>query len=127
MKITIESTPDLVPCRGIECRRWEGITGGGARCHVFVASIGIASGMDAAEFERELLDITAQQHASPGVGTMEAAMQRAETLQDLRDAHSALRAIQRKIDETELDPEEHNPRLSEAITGIIGQVLRGGA
>lgn len=54
MKITLESTSQIVQCNGINCRVWEGTTDSGARLTAFIVRVAVDPEDDASEFEREL-------------------------------------------------------------------------
>jgi hypothetical protein len=54
VKITIESTDATTGIDGVEVRVWEGTTGDGIPCKVFVHRLAVANEEDAAAFEREL-------------------------------------------------------------------------
>ena len=54
MKITIESTTEVVELNGIQCRVWEGETAAGVKVQVLVPRIAVHKTEDASEFEREL-------------------------------------------------------------------------
>jgi hypothetical protein len=58
MTITIESTPHITtdPIEGKPCRVWNGVTGGGTECILFVRLIAVSKDQDARQFERELLE-----------------------------------------------------------------------
>jgi hypothetical protein len=56
MKITIESTREIVAIDGIEARLWNGRTAGGIRCTVFVCRIAVHKDESQDEFQRELQD-----------------------------------------------------------------------
>lgn len=57
MKITIESTDQIVTVDGMEMRRWLGITDQGTKCDVFVRRLRVAHSEDASQFERELREM----------------------------------------------------------------------
>lgn len=54
MKITLESTSQIVQFNGINCRVWEGKSESGARLTAFVVRIAVDPEDDASELEREL-------------------------------------------------------------------------
>jgi hypothetical protein len=60
MKITIESTTQIVDVNGVPARIWEGATDSGIPVHCFVTRIAVQKGQDASEFELEL-----QEHRPP--------------------------------------------------------------
>lgn len=59
MKITLESTGELVPIDGRLCRVWQGATLAGVTVTAFVARVAVAPDADASEFQRELLETAA--------------------------------------------------------------------
>lgn len=57
MKITVESTSEIVTMNGVRARVWRGATGSGAEVIVFITRIGVAESArpeERAAFEREL-------------------------------------------------------------------------
>jgi hypothetical protein len=60
MKITIESTSEVVALNGVRARVWQGKTDSGIPVAAFVASIAVDRAEDCAEFDRQL-----QAHAEP--------------------------------------------------------------
>jgi hypothetical protein len=60
MKLTLESTPQIILYDGIPTRVWVGTTESGCRVTAFVTSVAVDSGQDASEFEREL-----SEHVAP--------------------------------------------------------------
>ena len=54
MLITITSTDQLVTMDGVPCRVWEGITGDGTACKVFVHRLAVLDTEDTARFDAEL-------------------------------------------------------------------------
>ena len=54
MKITLQSTGQIVRLDGIECRVWEGTTGKGVAITAFIPRVAVNVEADASEFEREL-------------------------------------------------------------------------
>jgi hypothetical protein len=54
MKITIESTPQIVEINGGLVRVWDGVTESGRKCYVFVHTIAVHESEDATEFDREV-------------------------------------------------------------------------
>lgn len=56
MRITLESTRQIVECNGVECRVWEGTTAAGVKLTAFVARVAVERSDDAREFERDLLE-----------------------------------------------------------------------
>ncbi|NJM09417.1 MAG: hypothetical protein HC883_00505 [Bdellovibrionaceae bacterium] len=54
MKITIESTSEIIQVNGVPARVWEGKTESGIDVFCLVTRIGIDKDADATEFEREL-------------------------------------------------------------------------
>lgn len=56
MKLTIESTSQIVEINGGPGRVWIGRTEGGVECFVVVAAIAVRHDADQAEFERDLYE-----------------------------------------------------------------------
>jgi len=56
MEIRIKPTDQVTRIDGVECRVWEGTTGRGIKCHVFVHRIAVHLSQSAEEFERELTE-----------------------------------------------------------------------
>jgi hypothetical protein len=56
MKITLESTSQIVQLDGVECRVWEGKTASGVPLTAFIARVAVEVGHDASEFQRELAE-----------------------------------------------------------------------
>lgn len=65
MKVTLESTTKVVHLvvegddgtrREVPARIWEGETANGIRCHAYITRIAVADGLDAGEFQRELVE-----------------------------------------------------------------------
>jgi hypothetical protein len=54
MKITIESTGQIVKASGIDCRLWLGETEGGVKIEVLIPRIAVRNGQDTSQFEAEL-------------------------------------------------------------------------
>ncbi len=54
MKITMESTTQIVNASGIDCRVWEGVTERGIKVQVLVPRIAVHKDQDASQFEAEL-------------------------------------------------------------------------
>lgn len=54
MKITIESTTQIVQVNGIDCRVWEGKTEGGVRVQCLIPRIAARMGENLSQFEAEL-------------------------------------------------------------------------
>lgn len=54
MKITLESTSQIVQLNGVNCRVWEGKSEGGARLTAFIVRVAVDPDGDASELEREL-------------------------------------------------------------------------
>lgn len=52
MKLTIESTDDIVLLNGVETRIWTGITENGVKCDVYIARIATDEDNDISEFEQ---------------------------------------------------------------------------
>jgi hypothetical protein len=55
MRLTITSTEHTATINGAECRVWEGVTDGGARCVLFVHRVAVHLDDDPAEFEALLI------------------------------------------------------------------------
>ena len=60
MKVTLESTNKIVDLivdgSIVPARVWQGTTEGGIECHAYIPRIAVAKHLDAAEFERELVE-----------------------------------------------------------------------
>lgn len=54
MKITLQSTRQILELDGSECRVWEGTTEGGVPVTAFIRRIAVDRADDTSEFEREL-------------------------------------------------------------------------
>lgn len=54
MKVTLESTDQIVELNGVPARIWEGATENGIPCHALITRIGVSKEADACEFERDL-------------------------------------------------------------------------
>lgn len=54
MKLTLESTAEIVEVDGVECRRWVGRTETGVECFAFIHRLAVAPGADARQFRAEL-------------------------------------------------------------------------
>ena len=54
MQIPIKSTDILTHIDGVPVRLWEGVTGQGVACKVFVHRLAVHNDDDADQFEREL-------------------------------------------------------------------------
>lgn len=61
MKITIESTEQIVTLNGVPARVWEGTSAGGVRVHAFITRIAVDREDDGTEFD----DLS--EHAEPTV------------------------------------------------------------
>ena len=61
MKIEITATDKVVDVGGVQCRLWEGVSDGGARCKVFVHRVAVHELQDQAAFQRELREMPAPQ------------------------------------------------------------------
>jgi hypothetical protein len=57
MRITIESTPEIVKVKGTTARLWRGITSKGVVCNVYVTAVSVALECNAADFEADLAAI----------------------------------------------------------------------
>lgn len=55
MKITIESTNQLVSMDGVPVRVWEGVTEDGIPCYVFVHRLCVREDQNTTQFENELI------------------------------------------------------------------------
>jgi hypothetical protein len=64
MKITIESTDEIVTIDGVECRHWKGTTENGTPCEVFVHRIAVRDDAKDA-FDRELREKPLQNGDEP--------------------------------------------------------------
>lgn len=56
MKITMTATEKLTEIDGVPVRLWEGITGQGVKCKVFVNRIAVHKDEDNIQFENELVE-----------------------------------------------------------------------
>jgi hypothetical protein len=62
MTVTLHATSKIVQLvtpeapEGVPARIWEGMTAAGIACHAYITRIAVARDLDAAEFERELLE-----------------------------------------------------------------------
>jgi hypothetical protein len=62
MTVTLHATTKIVRLvtpdapEGVPARIWEGTTAHGIACHAYITRIAVARDLDAAEFERELLE-----------------------------------------------------------------------
>lgn len=65
MKLTIESTSQLLTIDGVPARVWEGQTENGIPVTAFITRVAVAVGCDATEFERELAEARAPSHIWP--------------------------------------------------------------
>ena len=54
MKVTLESTPQVVTLDGVAARLWTGMTEGGVACEALIARVAVQHRLDQHEFE-ELL------------------------------------------------------------------------
>ena len=54
MKITMESTSQIVNASGLDCRVWEGVTERGVKVHVLVTRVAVHKDQDCSQFEPEL-------------------------------------------------------------------------
>ncbi len=59
MRITIESTSQIVDLNGVPARIWEGHTETGIPVHAFLTRIAVAQEADEAQFQRELTECRA--------------------------------------------------------------------
>jgi hypothetical protein len=62
MKITIESTDQIVAVKGRPARLWRGVTSKGIGCNVYVAAVSVELECNAADFEADLnaIDIASE-------------------------------------------------------------------
>jgi hypothetical protein len=66
MKITMESTEEVVCINGVPSRLWRGVTGEGARCDCFVSLIRVDPNVeDTRAFDRELQEMQVTQDQEP--------------------------------------------------------------
>ncbi len=63
MKITIESTSEIVIASGVECRLWEGVSEGGTKVQCLIVRIAADKDADLSQFEAEL-----QEQRPPTIG-----------------------------------------------------------
>ena len=56
MKITLESTGQIVELNGTPCRVWEGTTAAGVKLTAFIVRVAVDRAHDSTQFERELLE-----------------------------------------------------------------------
>ena len=54
MKVTIESTGEIVVVNGVPCRVWEGVTERGIQVQALIPRIAAKANQDLAQFEKEL-------------------------------------------------------------------------
>lgn len=64
MKITLESTDQVAPFRGVECRMWQGHTESGIPVLALIPRVAVRSNERQEEFQREL---TEQTHATSAI------------------------------------------------------------
>jgi hypothetical protein len=73
MRVSLESTTKIVRLmvdgREVPARIWEGQTESGIPCHAYITRIAVADGLDASEFERELVE---HRRATPAVDAIPA-------------------------------------------------------
>jgi hypothetical protein len=56
MKITVESTTQIVEINGVPCRLWEGHTERGIAIHCFITRVAVEDTLDTSQFEQELAE-----------------------------------------------------------------------
>jgi len=54
MRITIDSTTQIVEANGVACRVWEGTTESGVKVTVLIPRIAVKDGEDTSQFEQEM-------------------------------------------------------------------------
>jgi hypothetical protein len=54
MRITLESTSEIVKLNGIDCRVWDGRTASGIAVQALIPRIAVHNSLDSSEFEAEL-------------------------------------------------------------------------
>jgi len=54
MKLTLESTTQIVHVNGVAARVWEGQTESGIACHAFITRVAVKNDLDSSQFDREL-------------------------------------------------------------------------
>ncbi len=59
MKITIESTTEIVTLNGVQCRVWEGQTEAGVKVQALIPRIAAHKEQDLSQFDRELQEMRA--------------------------------------------------------------------
>jgi len=59
LKVTLESTSQIVNASGIDCRVWEGETEHGVRVVALIPRLAVKNGQDTAQFEAELQETRA--------------------------------------------------------------------
>jgi hypothetical protein len=57
MKITVESTTQIVNANGVDCRVWEGMTEHGLKITALIPRIAALAGQDLTQFETELQEM----------------------------------------------------------------------
>jgi hypothetical protein len=67
MKVTLESTTQIVDINGVNARLWQGTTESGIEMHAFIALIGVDKGADTSQFDRELIECAAPRVGLDGV------------------------------------------------------------
>jgi hypothetical protein len=58
VKITIESTDQIIMIDGVAMRVWNGVSERGVECFVFVHRLAVREDRDASQFEQELAEQT---------------------------------------------------------------------
>jgi len=67
MKVTLESTTEIVEINGVAARIWQGQTDSGIEVHAFITRIAVDKDADVSEFERELKVCTPPRASVAGV------------------------------------------------------------
>lgn len=57
VKLTVEPTPDFVDVCGVTCRVWRATSASGAQAAFIVAGVAVQPGVDAREFELDLIEL----------------------------------------------------------------------
>lgn len=74
MKLTLESTTQIVKLDGIPARVWEGQTDSGVRVHAFVTRVAVAEGLPASHYEQFEKELKEQRKPSPEVAAIPLSM-----------------------------------------------------
>lgn len=67
MKVTLESTTEIVEVNGVAARIWQGATESGIEVHAFITRIAVDKDADLSEFERELKQCASPRASIAGV------------------------------------------------------------